>query len=216
VAVSSEPAIAALTAMRDEIHLQHVVPSAVLGWQEEQSRFAFQNGEAAFMRNWPYAYGLLEDPSQSRVAGRFAVAPMPGGRGGAPTAALGGSELAINAYSADQDAAYQLIDYLLQPEQLLERARIAGEYPPRPSLYRTPALASALKMSPGIVEAIIDRAVPRPVTPVYTELSEILQIAVHRALTAQQAPREALVRAASEMQALLDKVGLGNDAHHEE
>ena len=58
-------------------------------------------------------------------------------------------------------------------------------------------------------ERIIERAVPRPVTPVYTELSEILQIALHRALTGQQAPREALVGAAAEMQQLLDRAGLG-------
>ncbi|HEY9505085.1 MAG TPA: hypothetical protein VIQ27_03855, partial [Gemmatimonadales bacterium] len=55
-------------------------------------------------------------------------------------------------------------------------------------------------------------AVPRPVTPVYTQLSEILQIQLHRALTRQAEPGDALARAAAEMQELLDRVGLGRGA----
>jgi hypothetical protein len=47
------------------------------------------------------------------------------------------------------------------------------------------------------------------VTPVYTQLSDILQVYLHRALTRQQEPAEALRRAAAEMQALLDRSGLG-------
>lgn len=208
VVLDSDAAVTALTTMRDEIAVDRIVPPAVLTWQEEQVRFAFQNGQAAFMRNWPYAYGLLQDVSQSRVAGRFAVASMPGGAGGAPTSALGGSVLAINAHSGDREAAYLLIDYLLQPEQLLERARLVGQYPPRPALYETQALADRLTIAPGEAQRIIERAVARPVTPVYTELSEILQIALHRALTNQQEPRAALEGATASMQALLDKVGL--------
>lgn len=208
VVVDSPQAVKALTTMRNQIVVERIVPPAVLTWQEEQVRFAFQNGQAAFMRNWPYAYGLLQDASESRVAGRVASVPMPGAAGGAPTAALGGSVLAINAYSGDRDAAYMLIDYLLQPEQLLERARVVGQYPPRPTLYDTQALADALTIAPDEARRIIERAVARPVTPVYTELSEILQIALHRALTNQQEPRAALEGAAASMEALLDKVGL--------
>ena len=81
VVVDSDAAVKALTYMRDAIYVDGVVPPAVLTWQEEQTRFAFQNGQAAFMRNWPYAYALLQDRSQSSVAGRFAVAPMPAGAG---------------------------------------------------------------------------------------------------------------------------------------
>jgi hypothetical protein len=51
--------------------------------------------------------------------------------------------------------------------------------------------------------------VPRPVTPVYTQLSEILQIQLHRALSRQAEPRDALARARAEMQELLDRAGLG-------
>ncbi len=209
VVVDSAAAVQALTYMRDAIYVDRIVPPAVLTWQEEQTRFAFQNGQAAFMRNWPYAYALLQDPSQSKVAGRFAVAAMPAGPDGAATAALGGSALAVNAYSEQPEAAYRLIDYLLQPGQMIERARLAGQFPTRPALYETRALADALTIPLADALNVIERAVPRPITPVYSQLSEILQIALHRALTRQQEPHAALGEAAAGIRTLLAKVKLG-------
>jgi multiple sugar transport system substrate-binding protein len=208
VVVDSDRAVGALTSMRDSIYADQVVPASVLTWQEEQVRLAFQNGQAVFMRNWPYAYGLLQDQAQSRVAGRFGIAPMPPARGGSPTAALGGSVLAINANSGDSDSAYQLIEYLVEPAQLLERARIAAQYPPRPTMYDTKELEDALRIVPADARRIIEHAVPRPATPIYSELSQILQIAVHRALTRQQEPRAALQQAAAAMRALFDRTEL--------
>ena len=208
VVVDSERAVDALTFMRDSIYADGFVPAAVLSWQEEQARMSFQNGQAVFMRNWPYAYSVLRDPAQSRVAGRFQVARMPASAGGSPTAALGGSALAINANSGDREAASELIAYLLQPAQLLERARITGEYPPRPTMYQSSELSDTLQVDPSVVREIIDAAVPRPVTPVYTELSQILQIGLHRALTRQQEPRAALQQAAHDIRNLLEKTTL--------
>lgn len=208
VVVDSGAGVKALTYMRDAIDVDRFVPPAVLTWQEEQVRFAFQDGQAAFMRNWPYAYALLEESPDSRVAGRFAVAPMPAAEGGVGTAALGGSELAINAYSGDPATAYLLIDYLLGEEQMLERARLIGQYPSRPAMFDTPALADALPVRRDDARRVIERAVPRPVTPVYSQLSEILQVALHRALTQQQEPDAALREAATAMQALLQRVRL--------
>jgi multiple sugar transport system substrate-binding protein len=208
VLVDSEAAVGALRYMCQSIHDSRIVPQAVLTWQEEPTRFAFQNGQAVFMRNWPYAHALMQDPRQSRVAGKFAVAPMPATSSGRPTAALGGSQLAINANTRYPEAAYEVIDYLTRPEQMLERARVAGQYPSRRSLYEDPALAEALGVPPRRVRDIVEHATPRPVTPVYTQLSEILQIWLHRALTGQAEPAEALAAAAKEMRAFLDRVGL--------
>jgi multiple sugar transport system substrate-binding protein len=211
VLVDSPQAVAALTAMRDEIYRERIVPPNALTWHEEEARFAFQNGETVFMRNWPYAYALMQDTAASRVAGRYAVATMPAAPGGRPTATLGGAQLAINANSDHPDAAWAVIEYLTRPAQMLERARVVGQFPTRPALYDDPALARALTIPPGQAREVIEHAVPRPVTPVYTELSEILQIDLHRALTRQQEPAAALAHAAREMQALLDRVGLGED-----
>jgi multiple sugar transport system substrate-binding protein len=212
VVVSSDAGRKALTEMRDEIYREEIVPSAVLTWHEEESRFAFQNGESVFMRNWPYAVGLLQDSSSSRVAGKFSVAPMPAGPGGSPTAALGGAQLAINRRTENPEAAWAVIDYLTRPEQMLERARVVGQFPARVELYDGDRLTADLRIPPATARKVIEYAVPRPVTPVYNQLSEILQIYLHRALTRQATPAAALARAQTEMQQLLDRVGLGTGA----
>jgi multiple sugar transport system substrate-binding protein len=207
VVVNSPDAVQALAAMADSIYRDGIVPEAVLTWQEEQTRFAFQNGHAAFMRNWPYAAALLGRPGESTVAGRFAVAAMPH-ENGQSAAALGGAQLAINARSRQPAEAWALIAYLTAPPQMLERAAATGQFPARRSVYDDPALASALPIPPDQARAIVERAVPRPVTPVYTQLSGILQIHLHRALTRQEAPAAALSAAATEMRALLRSFGL--------
>jgi multiple sugar transport system substrate-binding protein len=208
VVVDSDAAVRALTFMRDAIWQIGIVPPAVLAWQEEQTRFAFQSGEAAFMRNWPYAYTLLQDPAASRVAGRVGVAPMPAAPGGASAAALGGSHLAISRYTDNPEAAYALIEFLTDETQMLERAEMTGQLPARPALYESEALAAVLPIDPAAARAIVNRAVARPATPIYSELSEILQVALHRVLTRQEEPRPALMAASGAIRQALERAGL--------
>ncbi len=206
VIVDQPPAVRALTFMRDSLNTG-VVPPSVLTWQEEQVRFAFQNGQAAFMRNWPYAWALVNSP-ESQVAQRVGVAPFPAGDGGRPTSTLGGAQLAINAFSDQRPLAWDLIQYLTAPEQMLERASVAAQLPSRRSLYESDALAAALPLPIDQIRAALDAAIPRPVTPVYSEMSEMLQVHLHRALSGQQEPSIALQLAAADIRALLARTGL--------
>ena len=50
-------------------------PKAVTTYKEEESRRAFESGNATFMRNWPYAYSLGKD---SKIADSFDIATFPG------------------------------------------------------------------------------------------------------------------------------------------
>ena len=120
-----------------------------------------------------------------------------------PTKCLGGREAIQVLGHADFD--------LTKPEQMRERAAVVGQFPTRPGLYDDPDLASGLAVSPATVRKIIEYSVPRPVTPVYTQLSEILQIQLHRALTRQATPAAALAAAQAQMQRLLNRVGLGTE-----
>ncbi len=208
VVVHGPAGVRALTFMRDALYETRIAPLDVLTWHEEETRFAFQNGSAVFMRNWPYAYEPMSDSAESRVAGKFTVTPMPGADGGHSTAALGGSPLAINAYSEFPDAAYRLIEYLTAPEQMLERAAAVGQYPSRPALYDDARLAKALAVPLGQARRAIESATPRPVTPIYTELSDILQIELHRALARQAQPEQALRAAAIRIESLIERTGV--------
>jgi multiple sugar transport system substrate-binding protein len=210
VTVNRPEAVKALEFMRDELYKYRVAPLDVLTWHEEEGRFAFQNGNSVFMRNWPYAYEPMRDTAQSKVAGKYAVSPMPaaGGGVGHSTATLGGGQLAINAYSDSPEAAYKLIEYLTEPAQMLERAQAVGQYPTRPALYDSASLRSALAIPLDQARRAIESATPRPVTPIYTELSDILQIELHRALVGQADPKEALNSAASRINALIDRTGM--------
>ena len=217
VEVDSPSGVAALTYLRDQITRSRVAPSEVLTWHEEETRFAFQNGNAVFLRNWPYAWTLMNQPG-SRVAGRFAAAPMPPASkapGGEPTAALGGAQLAVNTFSRHPESAFRLIAYLTAPQQMLERAEVAGQYPARRSVYIDPRLGprlgKALGVPPAQVLGIVERARARPATPIYSEISEILQIHLHRALAGQTEPAPALAAAAREMEAVIERSGLGGN-----
>jgi multiple sugar transport system substrate-binding protein len=211
VVVNRPEAVRALEFMRDELYKTHVAPLDVLTWHEEEARFAFQNGNAAFMRNWPYAVAAMSDTSQSKIAGKFAVSPMPASRtapNGHSTAALGGAQLAINAYTENPAAAYKLIAYLTAPEQMLERAQAVGQYPTRSAVYSDPRMRGTIGIPLENARRAIESATPRPVTPIYTELSEILQIELHRALVRQVEPQEALNSAAARINVLIERTGM--------
>ena len=202
VSVDDPRAIAALTYLRGLVE-SGVAPPEVLAQHEEETRLAFQNGRATFLRNWPYAYAQLDDPTKSAVAGKVGVAPMPRAEGGRHTATLGGGQLAVNARSPHPELSVELVKYLTAPEQMLERARAVGQYPTRPALYEDPALEASLRLPGEVVRRIVEAATPRPVTPIYTEVSELLQVELHRSLTGQATPEAAMKAAATGIRALL-------------
>jgi ABC-type glycerol-3-phosphate transport system substrate-binding protein len=209
-----EPAaVRALTFMCEGIR-SATTPPSVLTWQEEQTRLVFQNGAAAFMRNWPYAWPLMQNAADSRVANRFAVTSVPAADGaaadgGRPSAALGGAQLAVNARSRHPDLAGALVAYLTDAAQMRERATRAGQLPARRSLYDDETVMAAFGIPADDLRRVVDTAVARPVTPVYTELSEILQVRLHQALSGQLSAADALRDAAREVDELMIRTSLG-------
>ena len=96
---------------------------------------------------------------------------------------------------------------------MLDRAVQVGQYPPRRSLYQEgSALRGRMAIPLVAIRRVIERARSRPVSPVYSELSGLLQVRLHEALTGQRDPGEALSLAAREMQDLLARKGLAPEA----
>jgi len=170
-------------------------PPSVTSAGEEQSRRAFQAGRAVFMRNWPYALGELERDG-SPVRGRVAVSALPTERGEPGHGALGGWQLAINARASAERrrAAIGLIKTLTSPAANLLLARAYGRNPARRATYLDPALLEEAPHIAGLLP-MLEGARPRPVTPYYGMVSDILQSELSAAVSGVRPAAEALSRA---------------------
>jgi trehalose/maltose transport system substrate-binding protein len=172
-----------------------IAPAGVLNYGEEDSRGVWQNGNAAFMRNWPYAWSLGQ-AADSPIKGKIGVAALPAGTGpGAKKAAtLGGWQLAVNKYSKNVDAAASLVMYMTSPEIQKKRA-VGGSYNPTiPELYKDADIAKA---SPFMVELldVFTNAVARPATATglkYPEVSNAFWDAAHDVLEKKTTGAEAV------------------------
>jgi trehalose/maltose transport system substrate-binding protein len=105
-----------------------IAPRGVTTYMEEDARNAFQSGNAAFMRQWPYAYSLGQK-DDSPVKGKFDTTALPAASGQQPVGCIGGWALAVSKYSKAQDASIEFIRYVTSPEFQKFRA-VAGSYVP--------------------------------------------------------------------------------------
>ncbi|MBV8279688.1 MAG: ABC transporter substrate-binding protein, partial [Verrucomicrobia bacterium] len=113
-----------------------ISPKGATTYQEEESRNAFQEGHAAFLRNWPYVYALANG-KDSQVKGHVDVTSLPQGDGpnASHAATLGGWQLMLSKYSKNKDAAAKLIKYFVSFETQKDNAIKLTRLPTRPALY---------------------------------------------------------------------------------
>ncbi|MHB8877342.1 MAG: ABC transporter substrate-binding protein [Myxococcaceae bacterium] len=170
-------------------------PPSVTSAAEEETRRAFQSGRAVFMRNWPYAFAEAQRPD-SPVRGKVEVAALPSLSGEPGPGALGGWQLAVNAWSPRprRAAAEALIRHLTSPAAALTLALAYGRNPARSAVYRDPALIAQAPFIAGLLPRVLE-ARPRPVSPFYNLLSDTLQGELSAAVTGIRTPAEALRRA---------------------
>lgn len=180
-----------------------ISPSGVTGFAEEEARNMWQAGNAAFMRNWPYAYGL-GNSDDSVIKGLFDVAPLPQGDAGRGAAALGGWQLAVSKYSENPEAAAKVALYLASYEVQKLRAVEGSFNPTIKALYQD---EDVLEANPffGSLFDVFTNAAPRPSTataPNYNEVSTYFYKAVHSVLIGESTAEDALLELEIELQDL--------------
>jgi multiple sugar transport system substrate-binding protein len=188
-----------LTFMADGIK-SGAAPKAVTTYKEEESRRAFESGNATFMRNWPYAYSLGKD---SKIADKFDITTFPGYKGNDGAGVLGGYDLAISAYSKNPKGSLAFIQYATAPEQQKIMATDASLPPTLTDVYDDPAVKKAMPFAAELRDAI-DQAQPRPVSPVYPQISEAIYNNVYAALQGKMSADEASKKMNEEIQKALE------------
>ena len=200
VTINNPKAVAALKAAASWV--KNISPEGVTTYGEEDARGIFQAGNAAFMRNWPYAWSLGQKDG-SKVQGMIGVVPLPkGGADGQNAATLGGWQLGVSKYSKNQKIAADLVKYLAGPEEQKRRA-IEGSYNPTiASLYKD---ADVLKAAPffGSLYDVFTNAVARPSSPTkgkYNQVSNAFASSVHDVLTGKNTAETALSSLATQLE----------------
>jgi multiple sugar transport system substrate-binding protein len=151
------------------------IPRDALRFNEERSREAFQQGNAVFLRNWPYVYSQLAD-SRSPVADTFGVAPLPG------PSALGGWNLGISSCSTHQATARDFIEFVTSEENQRNLFMRAGFAPTIASLYDDEELRDEFPYL-EVLRRSVEQSRLRPTTPYYEDVSDAIQELVTEALT---------------------------------
>jgi multiple sugar transport system substrate-binding protein len=168
----------------------------ISGYEESDARVRWQNGYAAFMRNWYNAFSIVTDPIQSVVhdAACFSCLPAKTARAGEKVtgySCLGGWQLAVNGASQNRDLAWQFI------KEALSDATMASL---DPSEQPTDKARSDISIAD-----IKEHVVIRPTVPNYPSkdgISEHLQASLYRALTQANQGKSNKDIAAAELKAL--------------
>ena len=174
------PAVKALTIMHQLATSVAADPSLSVQ-MENQNRLAMEGGTAAFELNYPFVYPSMK-ADNPKLFKSFKWALYPEVTPGVPAkVTIGGTDLAVSAYSQHKDLAFQAALCLRDQQNQLINANVGGTPPTLTSLYSNPALFADYPFHADILQALENASV-RPKSPVYQvvsiDLSHLLSPAV--------------------------------------
>lgn len=150
----------------------------------------FGQGYFSFYISGPWNIGEFKRRLPPALQASWMTAPLPGPEG--PGASIaGGSSLAVFRASRQKDAAWQLIEYLSQPDVQRQFHELTGDLPPRRASW-TGALATDIYAR--AFRDQLERAKPPPRVPEWERIANAMQVvaeqAVHGDLSVAAAARE--------------------------
>lgn len=167
----------------------------------DDTRKEFQAGNVVFAVNWSYAWAQSQG-KDSAVVGKVGVTRLPAVVGGEQATCLGGWEWGVSAYSKNQDAAKKLVSFLSSQEASKHMAVNGSLLPTYSPLYQD---AEVLKAAPWFADAkqVVETAKPRPVTPRYNEVSEVIRTTVNAVLAGVTTPEDGAAQIEARLKRIL-------------
>ncbi|MGH3203690.1 MAG: extracellular solute-binding protein [Streptosporangiaceae bacterium] len=201
--LDSAAAVRAVSFMRSLI-ASGASPAAVTTFQEPEAMSNFAAGDAAFLRNWDYAYSVATNPATSKLTqAQVGVMPLPtfSGQSSPGYSNIGGSDLYVNPHSKNIAADLTFVKFMASPAVQDILAQQYGLIPTTTAVRDSPAV---LAESPVLAMVPKTRLIARPSgTPDYPALSTGIYQNVNAALTGSISPSAAMSAAQSAGQAAL-------------
>ena len=187
--LNSNAAIAASQWLRHLVDVG-ITPPAVANMAEPEVLQTFETGDAAFMRNWPYAWAEL-NKNGSLLAGKVGITTMVSEPQEPHVATQGSWGLSVLSSSQHKQAAVEALQFLTSTAAQKQLNLNWGYTPTRLSVFEDPELIRANPVLPEL-QAALAAAVLRPVTPIYAQLSDLLYREVNTVITGEVAAAPAM------------------------
>lgn len=180
-------------------------PISVANFSENEALQIFKSGDAALMRNWPYAFSELQKEN-STVKDKVAITTMVSNTNQESVATLGSWGLSILNDSANKKESMEVINFLTSYESQKQLFLKSGYTPTSTALFTD---SEILKASPNITELkrALDFTKTRPETPLYAQISNVLQKQLNAVLTGNKSAEEAMQLAQNKSEKILLSAG---------
>lgn len=182
-----------------------ISPRAVTTFAEPEALRNFQSGESAFMRNWPYAWAELQK-QDSPVRGKIGISTMVSLPGVEPASTLGSWGFTLLRGSNHKDAVIKAIKYLTSAEAQRVMFIEHGYTPTVKALYDDLELIQDYPHL-ALLSRALNNAVLRPETPIYAQISDVLQRSLSASLTGEETPKLSMNRADRSSEQILVAAG---------
>lgn len=168
-----------------------VTPPNLAEIPTDRIRQNLQAGNLIFGMTWGYVWNRAQNDADSTVKGKIGVVPLPGFTADRQSTCIGGWQIAVSAFSKNKAEAAKLARYLSSPEVSKQQAVLASHLPVFAEVYSD---ADVLKANPWFAQAlpVVQAARSRPVTPRYTEVSEIMRTNMNAFLAGTKTADQAL------------------------
>ena len=202
--LDQKPGVKAAQWLTDLIQ-EGISPEAVTNYAESETLQSFKSGDSAFMRNWPYAWAELQK-EDSRVRGKVGISTMVAAPGASPASTVGSWGFSLLKGSKHKEAVIEAFKFLTSKESQLKMFEEYGYTPTLKSIYEDPIM---LEKYPYIIDLYKALKVGRmrPETPVYAQLSDVLQRNLSESLTQELTAKISMKNATSTSEQIMLAAG---------
>ena len=171
------------------------VPGATAYNFDEQVAL-FNQGKAATMYSYSTMFAPLNDPKNSKVAGKVGLAVAPGGHG-----VNGGWGWAIPKSAPNPDAAWEFIKWVESKDIAYQRAKLGGS-PMQAWLFQDPELQKLYPFYP-VEQEMLATGKPVPIIAGAAQMVDVLARELSLAVAEGKDPQKAMDDAAADMAKLV-------------
>lgn len=176
-------------------------PADSLNFTWDDALALMQQGKVAICLMWNDSTYALEDPGESKVAGKMGYAMLPRGSAGRPHQ-IGGQSYYIPVPSKNPEAAYLFMEWMLQSDNQI-RQQLLGGSSARKSTYADPEVSKLPWTATSLAAFSNTHPAMLYTVPEALQIGEVVKASISEALSGQTPVKDALDQAALEIKKLL-------------